>query len=392
MIYDVIVIGAGAAGLMAAIAASQNRKSVLVLEANERPGKKILISGGGRCNFTNLNVSADDYVSENPHFCKSALKQFTQNDFIALVKAAKILYYEKTLGQLFCQHSSKQILQMLLEKLKHKQTQVLCKQKVINIKQNKIFIVQTETETFSCKNLIIASGGLSFPQLGVSPIGYNIAKQFGHDITELSPALDGFVLAGEQKSLCRLAGLSHKVILKVGKKEFYENILFTHKGISGPAALKGSLYWQKSKPVHLDFLPEHQNLIETFESLKQKSPTTKVVRWLSQHMPQNLVDHFATTFDFKNLNFADLAKTKTKTLNDNLKHFSFVPAKTVGYEKAEVTRGGISTKDLDSKTMESKKQKGLYFVGEVVDVTGLLGGYNFQWAWSSGWVAGKNIS
>ena len=347
MTYDVIIIGAGAAGLMSAIAAKERGKRVLVLESNLKPGLKILISGGGRCNFTNQKISADDYVSDNPHFCKSALQQFTQDDFIQWVTDAQIPFYEKTLGQLFCKNSSKEILDLLLKKAFGENSSLKTGVKIVaTSKEDDLFSVSTATgESYQAKNLIVATGGLSFPKLGASDFGYRIAEQFGHSMTSLSPALDGFIFSEkDRRYFGDLAGVSAPVCLTVGKRSFRENILFTHVGISGPAALKGSLFWNSGDKVTIDFL----------------SQTSKLP--------------------------ARLAKRLTR------ERYSFIPQGTVGYEKAEVTRGGIDTRELSSKTMESKLVAGLYFVGEVVDVTGLLGGYNFQWAWSSGWVAGSHLT
>ena len=343
VIYDLLIIGAGAAGLTSAIAAREGGGSVLILEANPKPGLKILISGGGRCNFTNREIAAEDYVSGNPHFCKSALSQFTQHDFIQWVTDARIPFYEKTRGQLFCKTSSKEILDLLLAKALGKNTALKTGIKVASVKKaDHLFTVQSRAgQSYQAKNCIVATGGLSFPKLGASDLGYRIAKQFGHKVTPLFPALDGFVFSKkDRQQFGDLAGISTPVCLTVGKRRFTENILFTHVGISGPAALKGSLFWNGGDKVVIDF-------------------------------PQKLP--------------ARLAKRMTQ------KKFSFIPQSTVGYEKAEVTRGGIDTRDISSKTMESKRVSGLYFVGEVLDVTGLLGGYNFQWAWSSGWVAGRNV-
>ncbi|MBI5299669.1 MAG: NAD(P)/FAD-dependent oxidoreductase, partial [Deltaproteobacteria bacterium] len=386
MIYDVIIIGAGAAGLMSAISAKERGKSVLILESNSKPGSKILISGGGRCNFTNKEISEADFVSNNPHFCKSSLHQFTQNDFIQWMNDAKIAYYEKTLGQLFCKTSSKQILDLLLEKALGENSKLKTGIKIKSVqKKDGFFGINTERAKYQSKNLIIATGGLSFPKLGASDFGYRVAKQFGHSITPLDPALDGFVFSKKDRQLFGgLAGISLNVSSKAGKRSFMENILFTHIGISGPAALKSSLFWYKGEEVGIDFLPHIPHFLKWIEKKQKEEPKKIVANVLSQELPTRFAEHVVKDCKLDDVQMANLSKKQAKQLEQGLKKFSFIPQSTVGYEKAEVTRGGVDTKDISSKTMESKLVPGLYFVGEVLDVTGLLGGYNFQWAWSSG--------
>lgn len=393
MIYDVIIIGAGAAGLMSASVARERGRNVLILESNSKPGSKILISGGGRCNFTNKEISEADFVSNNPHFCKSALHQFTQNDFIQWVNDAKIAYYEKTLGQLFCKTSSKQILDLLLEKALGENSKLKTGIQIKSVqKEDGLFWITAEREKYSSKSLIIATGGLSFPKLGASDFGYRVAKQFGHSITPLDPVLDGFVFFKKDRQLFGgLAGISLNVSLKAGKRRFMENILFTHGGISGPAALKGSLFWYKGEEIEIDFLPHIPHFLKWIEEKRKTEPKKIVANVLSQELPTRFAEHVAKTCKLDNIQMANLSKKQTEQLEQRLKKFSFIPQSTVGYAKAEVTRGGIDTKDIFSKTMESKLVPGLYFAGEVLDVTGLLGGYNFQWAWSSGWVAGRSV-
>ncbi|OGQ45189.1 MAG: hypothetical protein A3H42_02380 [Deltaproteobacteria bacterium RIFCSPLOWO2_02_FULL_46_8] len=393
MIYDVIIIGAGAAGLMSASVAKERGRSVLILESNSKPGSKILISGGGRCNFTNKEISETDFVSNNPHFCKSALHQFTQNDFVQWVSDAKIAYYEKTLGQLFCKTSSKQILDLLLEKALGENSKLKTGVKIKSVqKEGGFFLITTEREKYSSKSLIIATGGLSFPKLGASDFGYRVAKQFGHSITPLDPALDGFVFSKKDRQLFGgLAGISLNVSLKAGKRSFMENILFTHTGISGPAALKSSLFWYKGEEVGIDFLPQIPHFLKWIEKKRKEEPKKIVANVLSQELATRFAEHVVKDCKVDDVQMANLSKKQVGQLEQRLKKFSFIPQSTVGYEKAEVTRGGIDTKNISSKTMESKLVPGLYFVGELLDVTGLLGGYNFQWAWSSGWVAGWSV-
>ncbi len=392
VLYDSIIIGGGAAGLMTAISAARRGKSALILEINKAPGMKILISGGGRCNFTNLKITADDYVSENPHFCKSAFGQFTQDDFIRLVEEAGIPYYEKTLGQLFCRGSSKEIVRLLIDRLGPNTTLKTGTQIQSVQKEQDQFTIRTADENFEGKSLVIATGGLSFPKLGATDLGYTLAKQFGHTITPLAPALDGFIFSHAQRKIFSdLSGISLEVKLTVGQHSFTENILFTHVGLSGPGALKGSLFWEKNDPIEIDFLPH----LADFSGWLEEQRTAHPRKLMSSTLATLVVARFAETLlqiaDIPDIHVTHLKKEQMQALKAKLKHFICVPVSTVGYDKAEVTRGGVDTKDLSSKTMESKLVPGLFFVGEVVDVTGLLGGYNFQWAWSSGWVAGQNV-
>lgn len=393
MIFDTIIIGAGAAGLMCATRAIQRGKTVLLLEHNAKPGLKILISGGGRCNFTNLNISPNDYVSQNPHFCKSALTQFTQNDFIGLVNNMEIAHYEKTLGQLFCKSSSKDILNMLLKHLDPTLVTLKTSAHVTKIEKNKNhFDISIGEKNFLAKNLVVATGGLSFKKLGASDLGYKIACQFGHKITDLAPALDGFVFTAKQRDDFQdLSGISIEASLATGRKMFRENILFTHAGLSGPAALKASLYWKSNQPVTIDFLPQVFDFKKWIQNLRNTENKKLVANAIGRFFVTRLAERFVKICHLENKRMADLSKADLGLLKKTLKQYTFIPASTVGYDKAEVTRGGVDTRDISSKTMESKLVPGLYFVGEVLDVTGLLGGYNFQWAWSSGWAAGNSL-
>lgn len=393
MTYPLIIIGAGAAGLMAAIQAQEYLDKILILEGNERPGKKILISGGGRCNFTNLKVSSEDYVSENPHFVKSALNQFSNHDFINWIKENNIDSYEKTLGQLFCKKSSREILDLLLQKLDPTKVTLLCNKKVIDVsKTEQSFLCTLDSESFESKNLIIASGGLSHPKLGVSDLAYRIAKNFNHQVTQLAPALDSLIWNQNEKLFFQdLPGISLKSKVRIEQKSFCENILFTHQGISGPAILKASLYWQPDKKISINFLPDLEDLESYFTHQRQKEGKKSLSKCLKELLPDRFAEKTLENLKIPSCKLAELKKEDQKKLTRFLSQFEFIPKSSSGYEKAEVTRGGVSTKNLHSKTLESKLIPGLYFIGEAVDVTGLLGGYNFQWAWSSGFVAGKSF-
>lgn len=393
-ILDAIILGAGASGLMAAISAGQEGKKVLVLERNERPGNKILISGGGRCNFTNLVVTPQHFVSANPHFCKSALAQFDQGKFIQWVQDANIEYYEKTLGQLFCKISSKQILNMLLGKIQANGVTCMTNVLVDAVKkEDEYFEVKTTKGSFCSRNLVVATGGLSLPKLGATDLGYVLAQQFGHKVTPLRPALDGFVLSEEDMVIMQgLAGVSFEARLRVGAQTFCEPLLLTHVGLSGPVALKASLYWNSGDSLIIDFLPHHGNLVDWLNQQRKTQGKKLIVNLIGKLLNQRFVESCFTYLDLRHLKLADASKNDLQKIEGLFKRFTIIPQSTVGYAKAEVTRGGVNTHQLSSQSMESKIVKGLFFVGEVVDVTGLLGGYNFQWAWSSGWVAGKSLS
>lgn len=388
---DVIVVGAGAAGLMSAWKAASRGRSVLILEKNPKPGLKILISGGGRCNFTNLEVSSKHYVSENVHFCKSALKQFTNWDFIDLVVQANIPYYEKTLGQLFCKRSSKDILNLLLSLCETRRVMMKTSITIEKIhKTDKGFEIICGNQSFTCHSLIITTGGLSYAKLGASDFGYQVAKQFGHNVISCLPALDGYVWPTEkQKRFSELSGISLLATLTTKNVALTEALLFTHHGLSGPVALKSSLYWQPNQKVFIHFLP-HENLTDIIQESRDKNGKGKIKNTLSKFLPERFVVVSLSQLDLIDTNWASLSKSKETELFHFFTAFEFTPTSTVGYEKAEVTKGGVSVDEISSKTMESKLCPGLYFAGEVLDVTGLLGGYNFQWAWSSGFVAGLN--
>jgi len=392
---DLIVIGAGAAGLMCAITAAKRGRRVLVLERSNKIGKKILMSGGGRCNFTNLHITPDRYISANPHFCKSALSRYTQFDFIALVEKHGIEYFEKETvdglsGQLFCRQSAKLIVAMLKTE---------CQQAGVEIKLNcdieKVepgFHLKTSSGDFSCPALVVATGGLSVPSLGGSGFGYELAGNFGLRVQAESAGLVPFTFTDDMHDVCgRLSGVSIEAILSNDRQSFREDVLFTHRGLSGPAALQLSSYWQPGEPIIANLLPD----LDAWKLLlnwKQGHPRTLLRTQLDHHLPRKLV------LELQQMWWPELAETALaewpniwlEAIAQQLGGWSLKPASTEGYRTAEVTLGGVDTRDLSSKTMESTTP-GLYFIGEVVDVTGHLGGFNFQWAWSSGFVAGQAV-
>jgi len=392
--YDVIIIGAGAAGLFCAFNAAARNKRVLVLDHANKVGKKILMSGGGRCNFTNLNTTHENFSSQNPHFCKSALSQYTAYDFLALVEKHNIEYVEKDPGQLFCKHSSKDILQMLLQECAQGAVKIYKKCSIEKIQYTDQFDLDASCGEFTAKSLVIASGGLSIPTLGATGFGYEIAKQFGHTLVETSAALVPFVLS--QKWLTRIKPMAG-VALPVGVScdhngkaiSISDDMLFTHRGLSGPAILKLSSHWQPGMQIHIDLLPA--------VNIKQY-----IAEQMSEHAEQLLVNNLAKLLPKKVAGFIcepalqdkklkQLTKTELELLEQKLHHWDIRPEGTEGYRTAEVTAGGISTDKISSRTFESALQKKLYFIGEVLDVTGELGGYNFQWAWSSAWCAANSL-
>lgn len=398
--YDVIIIGAGGAGLMCAMQAGGRGRRVLIIDHNEEVGKKILISGGGRCNFTNVQANPDCYVSNNPHFAKSALSRYTPEDFIKLVEKHRIDYHEKKLGQLFCDGSARQIVDLLLEECKRASVHFLLNTKVHKVEHElgekeraagfQGFRIVTSRGDFHCRSLVIASGGLSIPQIGASGFGYEIAKQFSLKLVQTAPALDGFDWGdGDLRHFTALAGVSIDSTINCGKVAFRENILFTHKGLSGPAALQASLYWQQGKELDIDLLPE-MSARDFLMDRKHEGVRQEVKNVLGEILPKRFAEYFT---EYKKLHgpLYQVPDKKLAELGDSLNSWRALPARTVGYRKAEVTRGGVDTGELSSSTMEAKKVPGLYFIGEVVDVTGWLGGYNFQWAWASGFAAGNAV-
>jgi predicted Rossmann fold flavoprotein len=379
---DVIIIGGGAAGLFCAIEAGKRGRKTLVIEHNSQIGRKILISGGGRCNFTNKEVSANNFISKNPHFCKSALARYTPQDFIELVKKYKIQFYEKTLGQMFCRESSKQIVEMLLSECEKAKVQIRVNCSVSKVSKDEKFTVETNQGVFECESLVIATGGLSFPKIGATDFGYKIARQFNLKIVETRPSLVPLVFSNQ--NFGKLAGVSLEAIVSGGNGEFRENILFTHRGLSGPAILQISNYWQKEKPVSINLLPQNDAL-EILE--KNQQSKQDLDNFLSRYLPNRFAESFVS--DNKPLN--QISKKERERIAENLNNWQVLFNETEGYHKAEVTLGGVSTNELSSQNMESKKVNGLYFIGEVMDVTGWLGGYNFQWAWSSAFACGQSV-
>ena len=396
--YDVIVLGGGAAGLMAAMTAGARGKQVLVIECSNKLGKKILMSGGGRCNFTNLEVTADNFISQNPHFIKSALAQYSQWDFIGLVNKHGIGYHEKTLGQLFCDNSAKDILAMLVTECEQVGVDILLNTEVTTVeKESDLYTVQSSAGVLNAPALIVATGGLSIPTLGgATGFGYSLAQQFGLTVVDKVPSLVPFTLEGALKELSSsLSGLSVPITVSVPGRSFAEDMLFTHRGLSGPAVLQISNYWTLGQGIEIDLLPSKslEELTNTLLSSKAKQPKAHVNTVLNQWLPNALVKAILQEW-WPQLSHQIIGECKDSQLQDlaeRLKVWCVKPSGTEGYRKAEVTLGGVHTKHLSSKTMECLEHKGLYFIGEVVDVTGHLGGFNFQWAWSSGYVAGINV-
>ena len=395
--FDALILGGGAAGLMCAIEAGRRGRRVAVLERADRLGKKILISGGGRCNFTNLHCAPENFISSNPHFAKSALARYTPSDFIALVEKHRISYHEKTLGQLFCDRSAHDILAMLEAECRDAGVPIFLSTRIQKVERTTDFIVRSEKAEFRAPTLVVATGGLSIPKIGATSYGYDIARQFGLALREPWPALVPLLLNSEERSrYCDLAGVSTNVIVRVNTRDsiqqFREKMLITHRGLSGPAILQISSYWKKSQPLLVDLAPACEvtaafhdpalgvaktktprTLATVRNELRRFLPHRLADRWLDLHAPASWTNHA----------LAGLEK--------QVHSWAIAPTGTEGYEKAEVTAGGVDTCELSAKTMESLKVPGLFFIGEIVDVTGHLGGFNFQWAWSSGAAAGRAL-
>lgn len=387
MKYDAIIIGAGAAGLFCAAEAGKRGRKILVIEHNAQVGRKILISGGGRCNFTNINTRAENFISRNPHFAKSALARYTAQDFVELVKKHRIEFYEKKLGQLFCRESSRLIVEMLLAECRRGNVEIRTNCTVKNVEKKESFEVATNQGIFSAESLVIATGGLSFPKIGATDFGYKIARQFGLKIVETRPSLVPLVFEKIEQSFNKLAGVSVETVAQSGKNSFRENILFTHRGLSGPAVLQISNYWQKEKVVSFNLLPD-ADALELLE--KNRASKQNLDNFLSRFLPNRFAEIF-TAGNFPNKPLNQLSRREIENVAENLNNWQVKFDETEGYHKAEVTLGGVDTDELSSQTMESKRVKNLYFIGEIADVTGWLGGYNFQWAWSSGFVAAQNL-
>jgi predicted Rossmann fold flavoprotein len=381
--FDVIVLGAGAAGLFCAAEAGRRGRRVAVLERAERVGKKILISGGGRCNFTNVCCVPESFISANPHFAKSALARYTPADFIALVEKHKISYHEKTLGQLFCDRSAQEITRLLESECAESGVRTFLGQQIQEVTKTTEFVVRATEGEFRAPALVVATGGLSIPKIGATSFGYDLARQFGLKIQPTRPALVPLILQRQaQQQYCDLAGVSAEVIASANGASFREKMLITHRGLSGPAVLQISSYWEREKSITLDLAPgrritpavqkaKYRNLPELVAAFQGSLPRRFAERWVELHQPESLTNAALEKFE------------------RGLHAWTVVPADTEGYEKAEVTAGGVDTDELSSKTMESRKVAGLFLIGEVVDVTGQLGGFNFQWAWASAAAAGR---
>jgi predicted Rossmann fold flavoprotein len=382
---DAIVLGGGAAGLMCAIEAGKRGRRVVVLERAERIGKKILISGGGRCNFTNLYCQPENFLSANPHFCKSALARYTPADFIALVQKHRIAYHEKAKGQLFCDGSAREIVRMLEDECRAEGVRIVSNSLVRDVGKTDGFVVRAADATYRAPVLVVATGGLSIPKIGASAFGYELARQFGLKIKECRPALVPLTFdAQDRERYCDLAGVAADVAVSVDSQRFHDKMLITHRGVSGPAILQISSYWQKSTPLIIDLAPEsnvtallltstRRDMASLKNSVRGILPNRLADRWLDLHAPKKWTNH------------------SLSLLEDQLHGWQITPHGTEGYEKAEVTAGGVDTDELSAKTMESRRVPGLFFIGEVVDVTGQLGGFNFQWAWASGVAAGQAL-
>ncbi len=384
--FDAIVLGAGAAGLMCAIEAGKRGRRVAVLERNDRVGRKILISGGGRCNFTNVHCSSDNFLSDNPNFAKSALARYTPQDFIALVEKHQIAYHEKALGQLFCDKSAREITDLLERECQQAGVRMYLNVRVQEVTKNDHFVVRAGGNEFEADALVVATGGLSIPKMGATSFGYELAKQFGLNIRETRPALVPLTLStADRKRYCDLSGLSASVIAQSNGHRFREKMLITHRGLSGPAILQISSYWKTPQPITIDLAPnEHLTAPLRLPEAARNLATAKAAfrTSLAQRLADRWLEHNAPP-KWTNQNLDQLEHLAH--------HWQVFPIGTEGYEKAEVTAGGVDTNELSSKTMESRKVPGLYFIGEVVDVTGHLGGFNFQWAWSSGYSAGQAV-
>jgi hypothetical protein len=399
--YDVAVIGAGAAGMMCAAVAAQGGKRVVLLDHATKLAEKIRISGGGRCNFTNINAAPQNFLSQNPHFCKSALSRYTAQDFLGLVKKYRIAYHEKHKGQLFCDDSSEQIIAMLRAECELGGVKWWMPCKVGGVRKSDTgFVVETDHGEIDVANVVVATGGLSIPKIGATDLGYRIASGFGLKIIETRPGLVPLTFDGPSwQPFVPLAGIALEVEVSTGsgkgkgsvRGHFREDLLFTHRGLSGPAILQISSYWQPGTPIMIDLLPE-MDVAETLIGLK-KSEKKQLGNVLAQWLPARLAEGLLTANGFEpDARLADMADAKLRKLGDAINRWAIVPTGSEGYKKAEVTLGGVDTRELSQQTMMANKVPGLYFVGETVDVTGWLGGYNFQWAWASGVAAGLALA
>ena len=392
-ISDVLIIGAGAAGLMCAASAGYRGKSVTVIDMGKKPGRKILISGGGRCNFTNENAEPNNYLCQNPHFVKSALSRYSSQDFIDLVDRHSLAYHHKTLGQLFCDDSAQDIVDILMTECEWAGVTIKLRNEVLNVSKNDNgYLVKTNEANYQCQSLVIASGGLTMPKLGASPIGYKVAEQFNLNVLPTTAALVPFTLHDHDK--IRFDGLSGiSIATEVSSEDgtsFKENILFTHRGLSGPAILQISSYWRAGQAVTINLLPE-KNLSTLIAEWRESHGQKSLKNQLATVLPKRFIEALIKSGDIPDKNINQLSHAEIETLSNYIHAWKIKPNGTEGYRTAEVTLGGIDTDELSSKTFEAKKSQGLYFIGEVIDVTGHLGGFNFQFAWASGWACGQAV-
>lgn len=388
--YDVIIIGAGAAGMMCAAEAGKRGRRVWLVDHAKKIGEKIRISGGGRCNFTNIHTKAANFLSQNEHFCKSALSQYTQQDFIDLVNKHGIAHHEKTLGQLFCDNSAQQIIDMLLKECDDAGVQIDKGTSVEKIELDKEsgYIVHIDDQPYHCQSLVIATGGLSIPKIGASKFGYEVARQFGLNVIDTRAALVPLTFQAALLEQCKcLSGISVDAEVSCGKTTFAEGLLFTHRGLSGPSILQISSYWQEGHDIIVNLAPTIDALA-FFKERKTSNGKQDIQTALAQYLPNRLASSICEAHQITG-RLADLSDKKLHIIAENVNRWRIKPSGTEGYRTAEVTIGGVDTKELSSQTMESLQYSGLYFIGEVIDVTGHLGGFNFQWAWSSGYVAGQ---
>jgi hypothetical protein len=388
--FDAVILGAGAAGMMCALIAGRRGRRVLLLDHADEPGRKILISGGGRCNFTNLDVRPERFFSGNPHFCRSALARYTQQDFIALVDRHGIAWHEKTLGQLFCDGSARQIVAMLVQECAEAGVELRLGQHVGTVTRTDRFTVELDAGEVTASALVLATGGLSIPKMGATGLAHDIARRFGLPVTELRPALVPLVFGAHDLDVMRpLSGISAEVVASCNGTAFRENLLFTHRGLSGPAILQASTCWREGDPLSIDLLPD-ADAAAALRAGKRTRPRAALKTHLADLLPQRLALALAPE-PLRDRPIGEIADRDLDTLGAALDGWRVVPTGSEGYAKAEVTLGGIDTRALSSKTMEARDTPGLYAIGEAVDVTGWLGGYNFQWAWSSGWCAGQAL-
>jgi len=389
--YDVIIIGAGAAGLMAAIEAGKRGRKVLLVDHSKKIGEKIRISGGGRCNFTNLHTEPSKFLSNNPKFVRSALSQYTQQDFINLIKKHNIKFHEKKLGQLFCDQSAQQIVEMLLTECELANVEIKKEFNVKDVSKYKDqYLIISEQDTYSCESLVIATGGLSIPKIGATDFGYKIAKKFNLDVIETLPGLVPLTFSEKILNICKeLTGLSVEAIVSFKKTLFQEGMLFTHRGLSGPSILQISSYWKMGQNININLLPK-LNVYNFLEEKKKSNPKQDIGTIISDLLPKRLAQIICNENKVSG-NIWEISNKALRELSEAINTWIIKPTGSEGYRTAEVTLGGVNTNELSSQTMMSNKHKGLFFIGEVVDVTGHLGGYNFQWAWSSGYVAGKYV-